>query len=138
MRLHGSCAARGEAGVLLIGAPGSGKSDLVLRLIDRGFVLVADDQLDIEGGAASAPEALAGLIEVRGLGILRVPYLARARLALVVSLQRPERLPMPARYNNLDLPMISLDAWAASAPLLVELALDGALGLRPYVTGAFG
>ncbi len=137
MRLHASCAAKAGAGVLLLGTPGSGKSDLLLRLLDRGFDLVADDQALIMGGEASAPENLAGLVEARGLGIIRLPFVARARLALVVQLERGQRLPMPARYEYLDLPMISLDPWPASAPYLVELALAGALGTLPFVAGAF-
>jgi HPr kinase/phosphorylase len=123
--------------VLILGPSGAGKSDLLLRLIDRGFDLVADDQVLIEAGHASAPQNLAGLVEARGLGILRMPYQARAVLALVVQLQRSDRLPMPARYDLLDLPMISIDPWPASAPYLVELALAGALGKQPFVTGAF-
>jgi HPr kinase/phosphorylase len=137
-RLHASCAARGDHGVLLLGPAGAGKSDLLLRLVDRGFSLVADDQVDIQGGYASAPVALEGMVEAHGLGILRLPHRARARIALVVSLQRGERLPMPARYDDLDLPMVSLDPWCASTPLLVELALDGVLGKLPFVAGAFG
>jgi HPr kinase/phosphorylase len=137
MLIHGSVAAKDGAGVLLLGAPGSGKSDLLLRLVDRGFGLVADDQVLIEGAEASAPDSLAGMVEARSLGIVRLPYVTRARLALVVRLERGKRLPMPARYEVLDLPMISLDPWAASAPYLVELALAGALGNLPFVAGAF-
>jgi HPr kinase/phosphorylase len=138
MRLHASCAARDDAGVLLIGPSGAGKSDLLLRLIDRGYTLVADDQVEILGLTASAPPALAGLLEVRGLGIVRLPYLASTRLALVVMLQRGERMPMPTRYDDLDLPMVSVDPWTASAPLLVGLSLAAAQGKQPFVTGAFG
>jgi HPr kinase/phosphorylase len=137
MRLHASCAAREGAAVLLLGPSGAGKSDLLLRLLDRGFALVADDQVQIENGEAWAPSSLAGLVEARGLGILRLPYLKRAKLALVVRLERSERLPVPARYEDLDLPMVSLDPWPASAPYLVEMALAGALGKVPFVTGAF-
>jgi HPr kinase/phosphorylase len=136
-RLHASCAARHGAGVLLLGPPGSGKSDLLLRLIDRGFALVADDQVELRGIVASAPAALAGLIEIRTLGLLRMEFVAAAPLALVVRLQRGERMPMPARYDDLDLPMISVDPFPASAPLLVERALDGAQGRQGFVAGAF-
>jgi HPr kinase/phosphorylase len=123
--------------VLLIGPSGSGKSDLLLRLIDRGFALVADDRVEVDGLVASAPAGLSGLIEVRGLGILRLPCVASATVALVVRLQRGERLPMPARYDDLDLPMIDIDPFPAAAPLLVELALDAVQGKAVHVTGAF-
>ena len=144
MLVHASCAHLGGAGVLLLGPPGSGKSDLVLRLIDRGFELVADDQVLLEGAHASGPAALAGLIEVRGLGLLRVPFAPSVRLALAVGLRRGERLPSPARYEIADVPMVSIDPRPASAPLLVRMALDAVLGRGVlqgegcFVTGAFG
>ena len=143
MLLHASCVHRGGAGVLLTGPPGSGKSDMVLRLVERGFTLVADDQVVLVGLTARAPAALAGLLEVRGLGLLRMSFAASARLALAVILQRGERLPTPARYEIADVPMVSIDPWPASAPLLVGMALDAVLGRAvleregAFVTGAF-
>ena len=78
MRLHASCAARlgpdGYDAILLQGPPGAGKSDLVLRLLHHGFTLVADDQVLIEDNIASPPESLAGLLEIRGLGIFQLPH----------------------------------------------------------------
>lgn len=138
MQIHASCAARDGAGVLLLGPPGSGKSDLVLRLIDRGFALVADDRVEIESGHASAPAALAGLLEVRGLGILRMPYLSRVRLALAVTLGGDvPRLPAPLRDEALGLPVLAVDATRPSAPQVVALALDCALGRVAQHAGAF-
>jgi HPr kinase/phosphorylase len=138
MQIHASCAARDGAGVLVTGASGSGKSELVLRLLDRGFVLVADDRVEIADGMASAPAALAGLLEVRGLGILRLPFLARARLVLAVSLDRPAaRLPVPARDTATGLPLLALDAARPAAPQIVALALDCALGRLAQHAGAF-
>jgi HPr kinase/phosphorylase len=138
MQIHASCAARGGAGVLLLGPPGSGKSDLLLRLLDRGFVLVADDRVEVADGEAWAPPALAGLLEVRGLGILRLAHAARARVALAVDLgARPERLPVPARHPVLGVPVMALDASRPSAPQVVELALDCALGTVAQTAGAF-
>jgi HPr kinase/phosphorylase len=146
MRHHASCAARDAHGVLLLGPSGSGKSDLLLRLLDRGFALVADDQVEVEDGVATAPTVLAGLVEIRGLGILRLPYKATARLALAVTLAPGARLPDPsggtrlpdlARDPRFGVPGITLDPWPASAPLRVSLALDCALGLVSQVAGAF-
>ena len=110
-RMHGSSASRDGQAVLLIGPPGVGKSDLVLRLLGRGFDLVADDQADIADGRIAAPAALAGLLEVRGLGILRLPHVASARLALVADLtERAERLPEPAVHAGLQVPLVHIDA----------------------------
>jgi HPr kinase/phosphorylase len=138
MQVHGSCAAREGAGVLLMGPPGSGKSDLVLRLLSRGFDLIADDRVDITDGIASAPAALAGMLEVRGLGVMHMPHRQQARLALVVDLgPLPPRMPSPGRHATLDLPQVGIDARAASAPERVALALDCAMGRVVQHVGAF-
>ena len=124
--------------MLLIGPPGAGKSDLVLRLLARGFHLVADDRTEVVDGVARPVPALAGLLEVRGLGIFRLPYEASARLALVVQLgQAAPRMPTPARHEGFDLPLATVDAQAASAPERVGLALDCALGRIAQLAGAF-
>ncbi len=137
-RVHGSCASRGGEAVLIVGPPGSGKSDLVVRLLARGFSLVADDQVDVLDGFASPPDALAGLLEVRGLGIVRLQADYPVRLRLVVALGEPsERLPHPARDPRFGLPLLHLDATGASAPERVALALDCALGRVTQVAGAF-
>jgi HPr kinase/phosphorylase len=137
-RLHGSCASRDGDAILVVGPPGSGKSDLVLRLLSRGFELVADDQVDILDGIASCPAALAGLLEARGLGIVRLPFRSHARLVLIVQLDpHYDRMPQPQQHPDLRLPVIQLDATAASAPEKVILALDCALGRVSQVAGAF-
>jgi HPr kinase/phosphorylase len=136
--VHGSCAARDGQAVLVIGPPGSGKSDLVLRLLGRGFALIADDQVRMEDGMASAPPTLAGLLETRGLGITRLPHAGSARVALVVDLShQPDRLPEPARHPAFGVPVIGLDAAAPSAADRVILALDCALGRTTQLAGAF-
>ncbi|HEY7580323.1 MAG TPA: aldolase [Acetobacteraceae bacterium] len=138
MQIHGSCASRQGAGVLLTGPPGAGKSDLVLRLLARGFELVADDRTEVVDGIARPVAALAGLLEVRGLGIFRLPYVSSARLALVVQLgQAAFRMPLPARHHGLGLPLVVVDAHASSAPDRVALALDCALGQVAQMAGAF-
>jgi len=138
LRIHGSCVARDGAGVLILGPSGTGKSDLALRLLGRGFILVADDQVDVEGGIARPPAALAGLLEVRGLGIVRLPYLSGVKLHVVIALtDQPERLPMPEHHAELGLPVVRLCASSASAPDRVALALDCALGLVTQHAGTF-
>jgi|SRR5580658_1078779 HPr kinase/phosphorylase len=138
VRIHGTCVARDGAGVLILGPSGAGKSDLALRLLDRGFDLVADDQVHIRDNVAWAPDALAGLLEVRGLGIVRLPYSSRANLKLVVTLTSQfERLPLPEFHPSLGLPMVHVNAASASAPERVALALDCALGRVVQHTGAF-
>jgi HPr kinase/phosphorylase len=141
MRIHGSCVARAGAAVLVLGPPGSGKSDLALRLIGRGFALVADDQVVVEGRAVSAPASLRGLLEVRGLGIFEgLPVAEGAELALAVDLVPPEgitRLPLPAAWGDDGVPRIALHGFEASACDKLDWALDAALGLRAQRAGAF-
>ncbi len=138
IQIHASCAAREDEGVLLLGPSGCGKSDLLLRLLDRGLILVADDQVDLEAGRASAPPGLEGLAEMRGLGILRLAFRASARLVLACDLGgAPTRLPEPAMHP-LGVPLLCFDPRPASAPLLVLHALDclgGRIGLH---AGALG
>ncbi len=138
MQIHGSCVSREGAGVLLLGPPGCGKSDLVLRLLECGFVLVADDRVDISEHIASAPASLAGLLEVRGLGILQLSHVKQSTLVLVVELgQTTERLPEPRRHAALGLPVVKIDPMTASATTRVSRALDCALGHTRQIAGAF-
>ena len=138
--MHASCAAREGLGILLTGAPGSGKSDLLLRLLDRGFDLVADDQVAIgDDGMARPAATLAGLIEIRGLGIMRFPFTDRARPVLVAELmpQAAPRLPQPRRDVLLGLPAITVDPRPASAAHIVALAFQTVTGQTVQHTGAF-
>src|ERR1700761_105313 len=98
--VHATCIAIDGHGILLRGPSGSGKSDLALRAIDGGAQLVADDQVALtrhgENVIASAPSSLHGLIEIRGLGIMRMDAAAEARVMLVADMADPdiiERLP---------------------------------------------
>jgi serine kinase of HPr protein (carbohydrate metabolism regulator) len=147
----------GDDGVLILGAPGAGKSDLVLRLIDEpGFGtgnalirarLVSDDQTIVERRGevlyASAPKPIAGLLEIRGQGIVAVEHMREARLSLVVRLmpaKEIERLPENTQINRIagvELPEIAIDPAALSAPARIRAALTGAPhdGLRQIRQG---
>lgn len=136
--LHATAIAIEGQGVLLLGPSGSGKSDLSLRLIDRGAKLVADDRVIVSaalgGLKLSAPPNIAGKMEVRGLGVLELPesLVSEATLArLAVDLSAaPERLPEPEYFEHLGvaLPLIRLSAFEASAPIKLEWALALQLG----------
>ncbi|RHW16414.1 aldolase [Sphingomonas gilva] len=129
--LHASCVAIGDRAVLIEGRSGAGKSDLALRLIDRGARLVSDDYVILtrRDGAlwATAPANIAGMIEVRGLGIVPMEALKEARVGLVVQLaDNPERMPEPrgARWiAGVELPEMALPSLEASAPIKIEIAL---------------
>ena len=130
--IHGTAVTIDGAGVLLRGPSGSGKSDLALRLIDGGAALVADDRVVLsrhgDDVMAAVPETIAGKLEVRGLGIVRLPAAAAPPLRLVVDLVRPddvERLPKTTETVLLGvaLPVLNLAPFEASAPAKVRLAL---------------
>lgn len=138
MRLHGSCATLGDDAVLLLGPSGIGKSDLLLRLIDRGFVLVGDDQLELEAGRIKGVSPLIGMIELRGIGLFRADHRDSARLRLVVRLgAAKDRLPAPGNDAEFGVPLIALDPCAASAAVRIHWALDAACGRRMQHCGAF-
>ncbi|MCY4027267.1 MAG: HPr kinase/phosphatase C-terminal domain-containing protein [Rhodospirillales bacterium] len=134
MTHSGTCVAVDGRGVLLRGPSGAGKSDLALRLIDDGAELVADDRVALVSSAgfltASAPPALRGLMEVRGLGVFRLPYRTSVQVSLVADLvdDEGERLPAPDQTTILGhaLPAIRLSAKASSAAARVRLVLGAA------------
>lgn len=130
--IHASCVAAGSRGILLLGPSGRGKSDLALRLIDRGARLVADDRCDIwfdRGRLWCRPPAeLAGKLEVRGIGIVDQPWIAPVPVALAVRLaERYERMPAANQVEMVagqPLPAVTLSGFEASAPVKILLALD--------------
>lgn len=142
--VHGTCLLVGGWGILLLGPPGSGKSDLALRLIDRpgqgtGTAamtarLVADDQVVItrhgDRLVGAPPPRLAGLMEVRGLGIVTVDHVPQAEVGLAVRLTDAagiERLPEKGEAKlmllGLAVPEIAIDAAAASAAARIRAAI---------------
>ena len=117
---------------MIMGPSGAGKSDLALRLLDRGFVLVGDDQTIIrrkgEQLIAAPPPSLAGKLEIRGIGIVEMDHQADVPVALIVELTSDiQRLPDDSRERPLlgvRIPLVSIDAMTASAPSKVAVALD--------------
>ncbi|MFD0985526.1 HPr kinase/phosphorylase [Methyloligella solikamskensis] len=145
--LYGTCVAFGQNAILLRGRSGAGKSDLALRCLalqDPKFppMLVSDDQVrvapDADGGVTAAPpERLAGKMEVRGLGIVEMPYLPQARLMVICDLVPDEEVPrmlpeqpQTASVVGASLPIIKLAAFHPSSALKVKLAVLAASDSR--------
>jgi serine kinase of HPr protein (carbohydrate metabolism regulator) len=149
--VHASAVAIGADGVLIRGSSGSGKSSLVLGLIDRDPLttrLVADDRvkLAVERGRliAAAPAALAGKLEVRGQGIVDIAYASPSAVALVVDLLPPEecpRMPEPPEREvailNVVLPRLMLPIGANDGPVRVCFAVRR-LAATPLLETASG
>lgn len=129
--LHVSAVAIDGRAVLIGGRSGTGKSDLALRLIDRGATLVSDDYTYVHRvqsqALACAPATIVGKIEVRGVGIVELESVSDIPVALFVDLDgRPERLPAGEERISIagvSIPTVALDGHQASAPLKVEAAL---------------
>ena len=130
--LHATAVALDGRAVLISGPSGSGKSDLALRMLDRGFVLVSDDRTIVrkEGTRliVSAPETIKGKLEVRGVGIVEMEHQNNLPVALVVELTRDiQRMPDENRERmilGIAIPLVNIDAMTASAPSKVAVALD--------------
>lgn len=139
--LHGTAVDIDGCAVLFVGLSGSGKSDLALRLIDRGATLIGDDAVKLHSGIDTlfirASGSSENRIEVRGVGIFDMESKPECPLRLLVELGADgERLPAswPLRdLNGWSLPVLRLDAFAASAPIKVELAVKSLVdeGLHP-------
>ena len=128
--LHATAVAIDGQAVVIEGRSGAGKSDLALRLIDRGAVLVSDDRVMLvrvgERLVAQSPDRMAGRIEVRGLGIVAVPHVADAAVALMVRLaEEDQRMPERRlrRIAGVAVRELTVDPFRASAPLKIEWAL---------------
>lgn len=130
--VHATTVARDGRAVMLLGSSGSGKSDLALRLLERGFGLVSDDQTLIRRDGkrliATAPPTIKGKIEVRGIGIVEMPSIEDVPVALAVELMSDmERMPDDSRqrtFLSIAIPLVSVDAMTASAAAKVVLALE--------------
>jgi HPr kinase/phosphorylase len=143
--VHGSAILLGEHGVLIRGAAGSGKSSLLLGLLESASAstwLVADDRVVLTSAhgrlIAAAPAALAGLLEVRGQGIVRRAFVSPVRLHLVVDLAplaACERMPAPTAetvtVEAVELPLLRLPIGIADAPARVRVRLAEPRAARP-------
>ncbi|AMO71622.1 HPr kinase/phosphorylase [Sphingorhabdus sp. M41] len=129
--IHATAVAIAGAGLLIRGKSGLGKSDLALRLVDRGATLVSDDQVDIrrEGQnlLLSPPTSLAGKLEVRALGICECDHVSDVALKLIIDLkEHPDRFPMDRQSMfllGIKVPSCTLNAMEASAAIKAEWAL---------------
>jgi serine kinase of HPr protein (carbohydrate metabolism regulator) len=135
--VHASSVAKDGRAVLITGPSGSGKSDLTLRLLDRGFALVSDDQTIVKKDSsrllASAPATIAGKLEIRGIGIIEMERVENVPVALIVELTSDiQRLPDDSRERpilGVAVPLITIDAMTASAASKVAFALER-MGIR--------
>lgn len=131
-KIHATAVAISGAGILIRGPSGSGKSDLALRLIDRGAMLISDDQVDIRRIGKdlwlSPPPRLAGKLEVRSLGICERDHLSEVALKLVIDLKDdPDRFPLDRQdmiLLGIRVPSCTLNAMESSAAIKAELALQ--------------
>ena len=133
--IHATAVDIGGAGVIICGPSGAGKSDLAVRLIDRGAILISDDQVDIHSHEddllLKGPAQFAGMIEVRSLGIVTMSYLENTPLRLKINLtDNPPRYPLDRQIETImgrAITTISLNAFEHSAPIKAELALRNAI-----------
>lgn len=128
--IHATCVAIGNRAVLITGPSGSGKSDLALRLIDRGATLVSDDYTVLtrigDDLHATPPATIAGRMEVRGLGIIDQPYIRDIPVTLIVRIdQEVPRMPDDRNHAILGVLVreIALSPFPVTTPIKIELAL---------------
>ncbi|MGU3574057.1 HPr kinase/phosphorylase [Brucellaceae bacterium C25G] len=146
--IHASTVEVNGRGVMFLGASGTGKTELVLTLIERALArgedasLVADDRTLIKREGtyliASVPPQLAGGIEIRGAGLFQRPFKLETRLSLVVKLvaaEMSERFPEGHQwhFDGLDIPCLHLRALSAGADsLTVARAIEATLFFKPW------
>lgn len=144
-RVSATCIEVEGHGVLLRGASGAGKSDLALRLINEGARLIADDYAEIDRRdghlVARAPAPIAGLLEVRGIGVLRLAALASTTLVACFELVEPDQVSRTPRAETTEigsagwrLPLFRLTPFEASATAKVRFAVRLCAGDLAKVT----
>jgi serine kinase of HPr protein (carbohydrate metabolism regulator) len=138
--IHATCIAMDDVGVVIRGPSGAGKSDLALRLIDAGAELVSDDYCNVSVDAGrlrvTPPANIAGQIEVRGYGIVKLAHRAGVNVGLVVDLKPEaeiERMPdsQTCIIDGVTVPCLSVHAFAASAPAKIRVVLHALKDVAP-------
>ena len=131
-RIHSTCVVIDDNGVLILGDSGSGKSDLALRLIDSGATLISDDISICRKSSNNiylhCPPEIKGLLEVREIGIITVPFVERIKLRLVVNLKsnNNERFPKDSYFRILGIkfPLINIEGKNSSAVAKIKVKLN--------------
>lgn len=133
---HGTVVSLHNRAVLLRGSSGSGKSDVALRLIEAGGVLISDDQVGLEKRQeklyASSVTEIEGLLEVRGVGLLRTPFTHTAVVMLVVDLVARDAVPRLPEWEKVDIegvlvPRLRLHAFDHTIAIKIIKALEVAV-----------
>ena len=131
-KMHSSSVVIDDNGVLILGDSGSGKSDLALRLIDNGATLISDDISICRKNSNNiylyCPPEIKGLLEVREIGIITVPFVERIKLRLVVNLKsnNNERFPKDScfRILGIKIPIINIEGKNSSAVAKIKVKLN--------------
>ena len=131
-RIHSTSVVIDDNGVLILGDSGSGKSDLALRLIDNGATLISDDISICRKSSNNiylhCPPEIKGLLEVREIGIITVPFVERIKLRLVVNLKsnNNERFPKDScfRILGIKIPIINIEGKNSSAVAKIKVKLN--------------
>ena len=131
-KMHSSSVVIDDNGVLILGDSGSGKSDLALRLIDNGATLISDDISICRKNSNNiylfCPPEIKGLLEVREIGIITVPFVERIKLRLVVNLKSKnnERFPKDNSFRilGIKIPLISIEGKNSSAVAKIKVKLN--------------
>ena len=131
-RIHSTSVVIDDNGVLILGDSGSGKSDLALRLIDNGATLISDDISICRKNSNNiylyCPPEIRGLLEVREIGIITVPFVERIKLRLVVNLKsnNNERFPKESSFRilGIKIPIINIEGKNSSAVAKIKVKLN--------------
>ena len=131
-RIHSTSVVIDDNGVLILGDSGSGKSDLALRLIDSGATLISDDISICRKSSNNiylhCPPEIKGLLEVREIGIITVPFVERIKLRLVVNLKsnNNERFPKDSSFRilGIKIPLINIEGKNSSAVAKIKVKLN--------------